>query len=132
MRHKNTQSDLLQSKFIELLPRARNGEYTEDDWRLLMTRAVSLENIKDFECATRLYCDNKAVEKHNAEELRKLHNPILVVNAINSRPQIKNSSSEIFSCIPNTIYLCVNAKVNLTTNININIGNYYLLNLSFI
>ena len=33
-----------------------------------MTRAISLDNKKDFESATRLYCDNKVVEKHNTEK----------------------------------------------------------------
>ncbi len=28
-----------------------------------MTKDISLDNIKDFETAIRIYCDNKAVEK---------------------------------------------------------------------
>jgi hypothetical protein len=44
MRQQNLNNDTQQAKFIELLPRLRDGTSTYEDWQLLLTRVPNIFN----------------------------------------------------------------------------------------
>ena len=79
--------DEAQKLFLELLPRARDGCLTEDDWRLLLTRAPHLqteEEMGSFQNVTRLFYSKAEVKWHNGAKLRELDASVLKVEARHS------------------------------------------------
>jgi hypothetical protein len=48
VRQQNLNGDSLQQLFIDLLPRCRDGQSTIDDWKHLLTRIPTMNNVKDL------------------------------------------------------------------------------------
>jgi hypothetical protein len=69
VRQQNINGDLSQQLFIDLLPRCRDGQSTIADWKHLLTRIPTMNNLKDFEDAIRLFIDKNSVNKYNDEKL---------------------------------------------------------------
>ena len=88
-------SDSNQIVFRDLLSRLRNGESTHNDWELLLTRQPSrVENLNDFQTATRLYYSNEQVTKYNYDRLIELNTPVAKIHAIHSSEKIKHISPQ--------------------------------------
>ena len=113
-----------QKKFIELLPRVRNGLITEDDWKFLLTRESSplLLNQPKFKSATRLFYDRNSVLEYNNKKLIELRQPIVPLISKHSKSCGKSLSDDLFYGLPKDLYLSVEAKVVLTSNLWTNVG----------
>ena len=117
VRQQNPNNCPKQQHFIELLDRLRDGECTLDDWKLLLERTPTPERIIQFENAIRL-CDlNEAVDNYNKTKLEQLAQPIAKINGINAPKHCEKATPDNFSGLKNTIFLCINAKIVLTSNI---------------
>ena len=109
--------------FRDLLFRLRNGETTQNDWKLLMTRSPSnASNVSQFTGATRLFYSNQQVASFNYEKLKKLQHPIACIEARHSSKAAKNASSDDMSGLEPTVYLSKNARVMLTMNLWPSVG----------
>ena len=76
-----------------------------------------LLRIIKFENAIRL-CDlNEAVDNYNKTKLEQLAQPIAKINGINAPKRCEKATPDNFSGLKNTIFLCINAKIVLTSNI---------------
>lgn len=112
-----------QQQFRDLLLRLRKGESTTEDWHLLLTRQPSnVENIREFDNATRLFYSNEEVSSYNHEQLNKLNQPCANINARHSSATAKNLPSDEMSGLEPTIYLAKGAKVMLTLNLWASVG----------
>ncbi|CAF1014362.1 unnamed protein product, partial [Brachionus calyciflorus] len=86
-------NDIRQHKFIDLLPRCRNGENTIEDWELLLENSTSPSNIYKFFDSIRLFLENDIVDTYNNQKLCDLKNPIMSFLALNSTNSIKRLQS---------------------------------------
>ncbi|XP_020896155.1 uncharacterized protein LOC110235051 [Exaiptasia diaphana] len=112
-----------QQQFRDLLLRLRKGESTKEDWQLLLTRQpCSVENIADFNNATRLFYSNDEVSSYNHEQLNKLQQPCANINARHSSTTAKNLPSDELSGLEPVLYLAKGAKVMLTMNLWASVG----------
>jgi hypothetical protein len=116
MRQQNLENDPKQAKFMELLPRLRNGESTLADYELLATRFPTEINKSAFENAIRIFNDNESVDKYNLEKLIDLKTPITEIRSHNSNSRSKNGSASEFGGLCNSIYLSTGCHVTLTMN----------------
>lgn len=112
-----------QQQFRELLLRLRKGQSTTEDWQLLLTRQPSnVENIAEFDDATRLFYSNEEVSSYNHDQLNKLQQPCANINARHSSATAKSLPSDEMSGLEPTIYLAKGAKVMLTMNLWASVG----------
>jgi hypothetical protein len=71
--------------FRALLMRMRNGEVTEEDWKLLLEHSKTNVPMDQFiDDAIRLYFDKKSVAEYNYEKLLQLGQPIAKIQAEHS------------------------------------------------
>ena len=117
MRQLNFENDPDQAQFLELLPRARNGENTIADWTLLCARQPTPFNLPAFEYASRLFMVNDKVNEYNIIKLNKIDEPKLKLIAFNSDVKCRQASVDNFRGLENIIYCCINSHVILTSNI---------------
>ena len=110
-------SDPQHNQFIDLIPRFRNGDATIEDWKLLLTRIPSKKNLEPFKDAPRLFPENLPCNKYNIEKLNQLNQPITCLNAKNEPNNLCKFDSDNFSGLENIIYLAVDAKITITSNI---------------
>ena len=90
--------DRAQKFFLELLLRARDGCLSEDDWRLLLTRAPHLqteEEMDTFKNATRLFYSKAEVKRYNGTKLRELRTPVLKMEASHSSASARKGCAEL-------------------------------------
>ena len=107
-----------QVEFRELLMRLRTGESTENDWKLLLTRQPSaVENISDFENATRLFFHNEQVAHYNFNKLAQLQQPIARINGRHSTPYAAKLPADDMMSLEPSIFLCKDAHIMLTINL---------------
>lgn len=104
-----------QSHFRSLLARARNGDFTEDDWHTLLSRSpYNTKNINEFEqSAVKLSYYKETVAKLNAEKLMQLNEPIATINARHSKGAHKIHPDE-FSGPEPVLYLSKHCRVMLS------------------
>ncbi|RNA07297.1 ATP-dependent DNA helicase pif1, partial [Brachionus plicatilis] len=100
-----TSNDIRQQKFIELLPRCRNGENTVEDWQLLLENSVSPTNIQKFSDATKLFFENDKVDTYNNQKLS--YNLNLT----------KRLPSDQCNGLSNQLYISINSQITLTSNL---------------
>ena len=112
-----------QSQFRELLMRLRTGDYTEQDWKLLLTRQpTNAQNSVEFQDATRLYFSDEEVANYNVEKLSALQHPIACVNARHSSDLAKKASPDEMAGLEPCIFLAKGAHVMLTMNLWTDVG----------
>ena len=84
-----------QVSFKQLLERLRNGDSTQEDWQLLLSRQPSaVPNLSEFENAMRLFYGNDQVATYNYDQLLKLRQPIAQIDARHSSSIAKAVSPE--------------------------------------
>ena len=111
--------DRAQNSFLELLPRASDGCLSEDDWRLLLTRAPHLqteEEMDRFKNATRLFYSKAEVKRYNGTKLRELGTSILKVEASHSPASARKASAELAQGLHRDVFLARSTRVMLTRN----------------
>lgn len=113
-----------QENFRQLQVRARNGDSSLEDWKLLLTRNPDkTENLQHFkDCAIKLSFGNEKVAKDNYNKLCDLGHPIIQINAQHSNNKAKNLSAEDIGGLEPVLYLAKNARVMLTRNLWTELG----------
>ena len=112
-------SDFMQEDFRNLQITARDGNYSIDQWNLLLKKTpINVENLDSFERdAVKLSFGNDKVAKDNYEQLKRLNKPIATINAKhNNKTAAKLSSDDMGSLMPQLL-LSEGAKVMLTRNL---------------
>jgi ATP-dependent exoDNAse (exonuclease V) alpha subunit len=108
-----------QERFRQLQLRARDGDSSLDDWKLLLTRQpASVQNIAYFqENAVKLSYSNEKVAKDNYTALQRLNNPIIQIDAQHNSTQAKQLSADDIGGLQPTLYIAKSARVMLTRNL---------------
>ena len=106
-----------QKHFIEMIPRFRNGDSTLKDWELLIKRSPTPELLKQFQDAPRIFPENIPCDKFNIERISSLKQPITSLHAVNEPRIARKYDAENFNGLNNLLYLCIDAKVVITSNI---------------
>ena len=117
--------DREQKSFLELLPRARDGCLTEDDWRLLLTRAPHLQTEEEtdrFKNATHLFYSKAEVKRYNGTKLRDLGTSVLKVEASHSSASARKANAELAQGLDRGVFLARGARVMLTGNVWSEVG----------
>ncbi|GBC31310.2 ATP-dependent DNA helicase PIF1-like [Rhizophagus irregularis DAOM 181602=DAOM 197198] len=115
-----------QRKFRDLLTRMRDGESTQSDWELLMTRVP--ENLTESERRTFLNAINiiptwEEVDRINLEKLRSLNQPIAKIRAVHTGgPEASKADSETAKGLESELLLARNTRVMLTANLWVGAG----------
>ena len=110
--------DINQKRFREVLFNLQNGNSTEDDWNLLLTRTP--DNIKcvlDAKNYVKLSFSNEKVATNNYESLQSLNVPIAQVNARHSTPAAAKIASDDMGGLEPKLFLAKGARVMLTRNL---------------
>ena len=86
-----------QRGFIELLPRARDGRLTQEDWELLLKRqpnSLTADEKAEFKDATRLFFSKREVNRFNGKKLRELDKPVARVSAVHTGANARRASAD--------------------------------------
>jgi ATP-dependent DNA helicase PIF1 len=105
-----------QELFRRALLRLRDGNVTEDDHRLFMSRlADNLPNatVASFAEAPFITPYNNIVAIHNEERLQRLHQPIMTVNAIHTGIRAKYAESTAARGLFGSLRIAIGAEVML-------------------
>ena len=113
-----TGTDQEQIVFRDFLLRLRNGETSENGWKLLLTRQPSqANNIDQFKTAARLFYTNEEVANFNYNcSLLQLKQPIAKIDAKHSSSQAAKISPQDMYGLEPTLLISKNALVMLTMN----------------
>ena len=117
--------DRAQKSFLEHPPRARDGCLSEDDWRLLLTRAPHLqteEEMDTFKNAKRLFYSKAEVKRYNGTKLRELRTSVLKMEASHSSASARKASAELAQGLHRDVFLARGARVMLTRNLWSEVG----------
>ena len=117
--------DRAQKSLLELLPRARDGWLSEDDWRLLLTRPSHLQTEQEmdtFKISTHLFYSKAEVKRYNGIKLRELGTSVLEVEASHSSPSARKASAELAQGLHRDVFLARGARVMLTRNLWSEVG----------
>ena len=99
------------------MSRLRNGTSTIHDWKVLLTRVATPENLKKFKDCVSIFNDNESVDKLNLEKLKEKKMPITKLIAVNTSKKGLVTSSQQFGGLVNSIYISNNCNVSLTNNV---------------
>ena len=97
----------------------RDGIITEDDWRLLLTRAPHQQadgERESFKNATHLFYSKAEVKYFNGTKLRELGTSVLKVEAKHSSSAARRATADLAQGLQRYISLARCAKVTLTRN----------------
>ena len=111
--------DADQNTFIEILPRIRNGQVTEEDWRFLRDKVEATQQRKEnlkYKNGTHLFMDRASVNEHNKIRLMELNMPVAPLIAQHSHSKGRYADDDYFSGLTNDLYLSINSQVVLTSN----------------
>ena len=116
LRVKGTNPDKI--LFRDFLSRLCNGEMSEVDWKLLLTRQPSqVNNIDQFYTATRLFYTNEEVATFNYDSLLQLKQPIAKIEAKHSSSKAAKISPQDLYGLEPTLLISKDALVMLTMNL---------------
>ena len=111
--------------FIELLPRARDGRLTQEDWELLLKRqpnSLTADEKAEFKDATRLFFSKREVNRFNGKKPRELDKPVARVSAVHTGANARRASADTAEGLERDLYLAKGAKVMLTKNLYQQVG----------
>ena len=112
-----------QEAFRNALYRLRNGDSTEEDWKLLLTRtSANVTDIVDKNTFVKISFSNEKVALDNHEALTGLNVPIAQINARHSNKASARLSSDDMGGLEPKIFLSIGARVMLTRNLWIGKG----------
>jgi hypothetical protein len=119
-----------QSTFRDILLRARNGDWSEDDWQVLFNRRafcnLSRPIMDEFIHATYLFPTNDAVNRFNRDNLERLGRPVAKIDARNTgqpaRSILEAVSSDMACGLQQLLQLSIGARVMLRKNLWTDMG----------
>lgn len=85
-----------QNHFIQLISRFRNGDATIEDYKLLIKRIPTPNNINEFIDAIRILPENQPCNQFNITELSRINKPITALHAFNSSAKARNLDEDNF------------------------------------
>jgi hypothetical protein len=104
-------------EFRGLLMRMRNGEVTEEDWKLLLQHSTTRIPMDQFTDAIRLYFDKKSVAEYNYEKLLEIGQPVAKIQAKHSGRGASAATSDDAGGLESVLFLSRKAEVMLTCNL---------------
>jgi hypothetical protein len=111
--------------FRSLLGRLRDGAVTQDDWKVLMTRAVHnlpAHELAPFGDVQALVSTHNAEDVHNEQELQRLPSARVRIAAVNAGPKAKAAKTDDAGGLLNLLCLAAGARVMLRQNIWVEAG----------
>ncbi|CAB4032825.1 ATP-dependent DNA helicase PIF1-like, partial [Paramuricea clavata] len=108
--------------FRALLMRMRNGEVTEEDWKLLLEHSTTSVPMDQFTDAIQLYFDKKGVAEYNYEKLLQLGQPVAKIQAKHSGHGASVATSDKAGGLDAVLFLSTKAEVMLTCNLWAEVG----------
>lgn len=108
-------------KFINFLNHVRYGKVTEHDYNYIKCRFynnLSYSELQTFLNAVRIYQTNEECAQYNLIKLEELEQPIARINAVHDPPKAIKVSARDANGLEPVLYLCKNARVMLTINID--------------
>ena len=108
--------------FRALLMRMRDGQVTEDDWKLLLQRSTTNVLMDEFNDAIRLYFDKKSVAEYNYEKLLENGQPVAKIQAKHSGRGANAATSDEAGGLEAVLFLSTKAEVMLTCNLWTEVG----------
>ena len=116
-------SDYGQREFRDLLVRLRNGAFTTDDWKNLMTQtAVNIRDTTSFENALHLFPTSMAVTEFNIAKIHSNGEPVAIIKAVHSGPSASKATAEDAGGLESVVCLAHRAQVMLTANLWVDAG----------
>jgi ATP-dependent DNA helicase PIF1 len=116
-------NDLDQVRFHELLLRLRNGEVTEDDWKLLMTTTPAhIADTSSFDTSLHLFPRVEDVAEYNTNKLHACGQPVATIKAVHSGPNASKGSPDDAGGLQPVVCLCKGARVMLSSNLWVDMG----------
>ena len=112
--------DVRQREFINLLPRAGDGELTEDDWNTLLERDPSrstAETKANCEDATWLFYSKSEVNDYNGKKIRALGTPVIKCATTHNCATARRAPADAASGLETVLFLAKETKVILTKNL---------------
>jgi hypothetical protein len=110
-----------QQQFKDLLYRLRDGESTQSDWELLMTRTsdnVTEAERKTFSDAINILTTWEKMNKINLNKIRSLNQPVAKMHAVyTGGSEASKADSKTAKGLETEVLLCRKARVMLTANI---------------
>lgn len=109
-----------QAAFRDALEGLRHNNPTAEQWRLLSTRVqanLTMEEVKRFDDALRIYPLNSMVNDYNLEHLEGLNKPCYQAVADNTGPKADEVEAADAGNLHKKIPLVLGARVMLTENI---------------
>jgi hypothetical protein len=117
-------SDPSAEMFQDILDRLRDGNNTEADWKVMKKQCQEEMTIAQWNAqfqdpnidVTKLFTTNREVCNENHTRLNQLGEKIVLINAKNTGNASRMDSSN-FRGLLNCVYLSVNCKITLTSNV---------------
>ena len=106
--------------FRALLIRMRNGQVTEDDWKLLLQRSTKNVLMDEFSDAIRLYFDKKSVAEYNYQKLLENGQPVAKIKAKHSVHRASAATSD--GGLEAVLFISTKAEVMLTCDLWAEVG----------
>jgi hypothetical protein len=117
--------DDISIRFRAALGELRVGKLSKESWELLCTRVenqVSPDEVSSFDNALRLYFTKDEVYERNIRCLTVWNVPVKILTAVNRGQGAEKASEDDAENLSNTIYLCIGARVMLSSNLWTEIG----------
>ena len=108
--------------FRALLMRIRNGEVTEEDWKLLLEHSTTSVPMDQFIDAIRLYFDKKSVAEYNYGKLLQLGQPVAKIQAKHSGHGASAATSDEAGGLDAVLFVSTKAEVMRTCNLWAEVG----------
>ena len=108
--------------FRALLMRMRNGQVTEDDWKLLLQRSTTNVLMDEFNDAIGLYFDKKSVAQYNYQKLLKNGQPVAKFKAKHSGQGASAATSDESGGLEAVLFISTKAEVMLICNLWAEVG----------
>ena len=108
--------------FRALLMRMRNGQVTEDDWKLLLQRSTKNLLMDEFNDAIRLYFEKKSVAEYNNQKLLENGQPVAKIKAKHSGHRASATTSDEAGGLEAVLFISTKAEVMLTCNLWAEVG----------
>ena len=117
--------DNISVHFWAALGELREGRLLKESWELFCTRVanqLSPDEVSTFNNALRLYFTRDEVNNRNIECLTRLNVPIKILAAVNRGRDAEKATEEEADNLPNRMYICIGARVMLSTNLWTDMG----------
>jgi ATP-dependent DNA helicase PIF1 len=117
--------DDISIRFRVALGELRIGKLSKESWELLCTRVenqLSPGEVSSFDNALRLYFTKDEVYEQNIRYLTVRNMPVKILTAVNQGQGAEKASENDAENLSNTIYLCIGARVMLSSNLWTEIG----------